>query len=283
MSKHLQCQLTPPPWSRVQMLLDWYASVQAGSESARRNGYLDKKRDWTAQHHRFTAAASLLLTDGDCLRAPDLALLQDPKSKLATAPSGAECDTRHTSTDAAAATCRSVRPSLTPFETFNLGGKKTAVSHGMFLKLQDVWVTTKGVLLPAHDTAYTSPTTVVAARTAQEQHDHQVGSGQYLLLFFYPHPPSTPSCFTQMTHAELHAVIGALETAGVDTRARARSGMVGGPFARMVPKRHVVVVMSRASCSSCRIALAHLAKCLKLDITAVQGAKDGGVVHVKNY
>ena len=83
--------------------------------------------------------------------------------------------------------------------------------------------------------------------------------------------------------AELHAVIGALETAGVDTRARARSGMVGGPFARMVPKRHVVVVMSRASCSSCRIALAHLAKCLKLDITAVQGAKDGGVVHVKKY
>ena len=81
-----------------------------------------------------------------------------------------------------------------------------------------------------------------------------------------------------MTHAELHAIIGALERAEVSTHSRALSVHMGGPFASMVKKRHVVVVVSRASCSSCKIALAHLAKCLKIDITVVQGAKDGGVM-----
>ena len=79
----------------------------------------------------------------------------------------------------------------------------------------------------------------------------------------------------QLRHAELLAIIGSLEKHTVDTCKRAAHVKQGGPFAQAIPTLHVVVVVSRPSCSSCKMAMKHLAKCLKLRITVAQSSING--------
>lgn len=78
-----------------------------------------------------------------------------------------------------------------------------------------------------------------------------------------------------MKHAELLAIVGALEKHGIDTLARAAKVALPGPFSTMIPALHIVVVVSRPSCSSCKTAMKHLAKILKLQITVAQGSAKG--------
>ena len=85
--------------------------------------------------HCCTAAASLLLADGDKVSIEDQMDLKVTNSLLATAPAAPESDPRHTSTDAVAALIHSIRPSSAVFETFNLGGKKMPTSLEMFQNL----------------------------------------------------------------------------------------------------------------------------------------------------
>ena len=78
-----------------------------------------------------------------------------------------------------------------------------------------------------------------------------------------------------MKHAELLAIVGALEKHGIDTLARAAKVAQPGPWATMIQAVHIVVVVSRPSCSSCKTAMKHLAKILKLRITVAQGNAKG--------
>ena len=73
----------------------------------------------------------------------------------------------------------------------------------------------------------------------------------------------------QAGHAELLVLIGALEAAGLDCAQRASGGAVG------VEEVHVLLVVSRRSCSTCKVALTRLAERLRLKITVAQGTTDG--------
>ena len=44
----------------------------------------------------------------------------------------------------------------------------------------------------------------------------------------------------------------------------------------MLTAKHVILVVSRPSCSTCRVAMAHLAKALKLHLTVAQARPKGG-------
>ena len=63
----------------------------------------------------------------------------------------------------------------------------------------------------------------------------------------------------QMKHAELLAIIGALGDQQETVLKRARTLKQGGPFAAMLTTQHVIVVVSRPSCRTCKVAMAHLA------------------------
>ena len=63
-------------------------------------------------------------------------------------------------------------------------------------------------------------------------------------------------------------LIGTLQAAGFDLLQRATDIENA---AERVEHCHLVLVVSRASCSSCRVALAHLARRLRLKITVAQG------------
>ena len=87
----------------------------------------------------------------------------------------------------------------------------------------------------------------------------------------------------QMKHAELLAIIGALEDKQEKVLERARNLKQGGPFAAMLTAKHVILVVSRPSCSTCRVAMAHLAKALKLHLTVAQARPKGGVPFLATF
>lgn len=72
----------------------------------------------------------------------------------------------------------------------------------------------------------------------------------------------------QAGHAELLVLIGTLQAAGFDLLQRAADIETA---AERVEHCHLVLVVSRPSCSSCKVALAHLAGRLQLKITVAQG------------
>lgn len=87
----------------------------------------------------------------------------------------------------------------------------------------------------------------------------------------------------QMKHAELLAIIGALGDQQETVLKRARTLKQGGPFAAMLTTQHVIVVVSRPSCSTCKVAMAHLAKALKLHLTVAQARPKGGVPFLATF
>lgn len=72
----------------------------------------------------------------------------------------------------------------------------------------------------------------------------------------------------QAGHAELLVLLGTLQAAGFNLLQRAAD--IENADER-VKHCHVVLVVSRPSCSSCRVALAHLARRLRLQVTVAQG------------
>ena len=73
----------------------------------------------------------------------------------------------------------------------------------------------------------------------------------------------------QAGHAELLVLVGALEAAGLDCAQRVSGGAVG------VEEVHVLLVVSRRSCSTCKVALRRLAERLRLKITVAYGTNRG--------
>ena len=290
--------------SSLEALVGAFSAADGGSEAARTREFTKYASDIKEQRaRRMTAAAAVVITNRPAADdAEIIAALGSPDSDLATLPAKSNGQDVHLDTSAVSELASSVaRDAAKVFRAHNLGADRAAVVRDAYQKLNAVWKQSRnGPLLPIHDTAPAASRLEAQKRNAADQHAHQVRwvveiqkvecrdpqpffatiqapcrSRRHCPSPLTRHPPPPPHVCAQMKHAELLAIVGALEKHGIDTLARAAKVAQPGPWATMIQAVHIVVVVSRPSCSSCKTAMKHLAKILKLRITVAQGNAKG--------
>ena len=240
----------------AQALEDEFGNACSESESGRRRRFLEIAQQLTNGAGRWrTAAAALVRSEsagpGDVQRLAHVLRAQD--SELTACYRDGQSHLAHVSKGPVTAlAARAGGVGAEPHATFNASAERTQAAAQAVQGLVDVWGAGEPLLVQ-HQGAKAA-----AQHTASDQHEQQLG------------------------HAEPLAIYGSLVAAGVDCRDRAAKIEAGRP----VDPLDVVLVVSRPACSSCNIAIPHLAKRLNLKVTVAQGnanAQTGCVPIVETY